>query len=71
MSCKASNNQPSIGTWKATLEFPSHYYDDDDDDDDDAHNAAAAARFQEANSGEWPEDPCGLGGELLASGELF
>ena len=54
--------------------------DNDDDNDDDAHNAVATvlgSQFgrEREREREWPEDPasdpCGLGGELLASGELF
>ena len=50
--------------------------DNDDDNDDDAHNAVATVLgSQFGREREWPEDPasdpCGLGGELLASGELF
>lgn len=52
--------------------------DNDDDNDDDAHNAVATvlgSQFGREREREWPEDPasdpCGLGGELLASGELF
>ena len=74
-----------LGTEKQLLHSP-HIVMDDDNDDDAAHNAVVVEQLavpvyhgfrkpirerMARGSGQRSADPCGLGGELLASGELF